>query len=811
MKAFSQNVRYALRLLRKEPGFSIVAVLTLAVGIGGATSMFSIVDAVLLQPLPYTNASQLFSFSNTDKDRGLSGIDVSFTRFERLQQNTRLLSSVAAYFPSSVTLSRSGELPDQITSAQVTRSFFELLGVSTALGREFLPQEDSPAGPAVAILSARFWHSRFAGDPEIVGRAITIGGQPTVIVGILPESFRFPLQQPEPEIWMPRVFENPTMSPAKVHSGAGYLQVIARAKEGTSVAALESEVRVIDAGYKKDFPAFADSTEDLVPAPLSESLTAGVREPLFVLLTATLGVLLIGCTNLMNLVLTRANARRREIAIRVAIGASRTQVISQFLTETLVLALTGAVLGVLLAQLLHLSLRLLPPGTLPRSEEVGLHGDVLLFAVFLAVLSAVLAGLLPSLRAFGRAVQEGLTEGSRSASSTRRTGRARAALVAAEVGIAVLLLSGSAVLIKSLSKLMNVDPGFNASNLLTMSINFPGQRYSSAEQELFIHRLVDSVNAIPRLRSAAVNALPLVGGGAYMYFCPENWPCKGIGRDPVMSLREVTPDYFRVMRIPLVRGRSFDDHDDRSGRKVAIVNEAAASRFFQGQDPVGKWIANSRDMQPMLIVGLAKDVKISSLQSPAFQEVYTPHQQAPLQFPTMTLIVRSDAVNSGLIQAVKQKVAELDPGVAVNNISMMKDLVSDSIAEPRLTTGLGFLFAVLAVLLTVIGIYGVLAYSVSQRRQEIGIRMALGATPRQVIRRVLIQGVGMIGCGLIAGFVGSLALNPVLKSLLFGISPRDPMSLAATLAVVFLVALIACYIPARRAARTNPSLVLQSQ
>jgi putative ABC transport system permease protein len=807
-----QNIRNACRLVRKESRFTLVVVLTIAVGIGGATAMFSIVNAVLLQPLPYENAHQLFSFTNTDKERGLSGIDVSFTKYQRLQQNSRSLRSVAAYFPSSVTLSRKGELPDQVPSVQVTRSLFETLGVSVQAGRGFVEQEDSPGGAVVAILSAGLWRSRFAANPGVIGRAVTIDGRPTTIIGILPATFHFPLQQPEPDVWMPRVFENPTLSPAKVHSGAGYLQVIARTKEGVSLTALQAEVRTIDAGYKHDFSAFADSTEDLLAAPLKDSLVGSVREPLLVLMAATMGVLLIGCTNLMNLLLTRANTRRREIAIRVAVGAGRGRILSQLLTETLLLSLLGAAIGVLLAYLTQRLLRLLPAGTLPRSEEVTISSTVVVFSVVLAIVCALVSGLLPYMRAFTRAVQDGLTESSRGASSNPRTGRARAALVAAEVAIAVLLLSGSTVLIKSVGRLMRVDPGFESTNVLTMSINLPSQRYSSEQEQRFVQRLIERVSMLPHVRAAAAaNALPLAGGGAYMYFCPENWACKGIGKDPVMSLREVTPDYFRVMGISLLRGRPFTDHDDAAGRRVAIINQAAADHFFHGRDPVGQWIANSRDMVPMLIVGLAKDVRSSSLQTPAFQEVYTPHTQAPLQFPTMSLVLRSDTGSAGLVEPVRKAVADLDSDVAVTNVANMNDLVSESIAQPRLTAAIGSLFALLAVLLSVIGIFGVVAYAVSQQRQEIGIRIALGATPGQVVARVLAQGFRMIVCGLAAGVAGSIALTGILKNLLFEISPRDPMSLSAAVLLIFLVAVVACYLPAQRAARVDPSLVLQSQ
>jgi putative ABC transport system permease protein len=807
-----QDVRYGIRLLVKNPGFTVVAILTIAIGIGGTTSIFSIVDAVLLQPLPYAQADQLLLLSGTDKERGLAGISVSFTRMQRILQNTRSFSSVAGYFPSTVSFKQTEAVPDEISSTQVSSEFFNILRVSPILGREFLPQEDSQGGAAVALVSNRFWHERFGGDPSLIGRSLTLDGRATAIVGILPANFRFPFVQPEPDIWLPRVFDNPTLGPVKVNSGAGFLQVIARTRSGVSLDAVKSDLRSIDLSYKHDFPAFADSQEDTAATPLKEGLVGQIRQPLLVLMAATAGVLLIGCTNLMNLLLARANGRTREIAIRMAIGAGRRRLVRQLLTEATLLSVAGASIGLLLALLGKSFLRFLPPGTLPRSDEVSLNGEVILFCICLAILSAVFFGLVPSLRASGKNIHDGLKEGNRSATSGHRASRARATLVAAEVALTMLLLSGSAVLIKSLARLMHVDPGFDANSVLTMSLNLPAQRYSPDQQKLFIRRLLDSVNTLPKVHATgAVNALPLVNVSPFMYFCPEGWTCKGIGKDPLSSMREVTPDYFRSMGIPLLRGRSFNDHDDVSGQPVAIINQTAAERFFHGSDPIGKWIANSRDMKRLMIVGLVKDVRFLGLNTPAFQEIYMPHQQSGLMFPNMSLVVRSDSADQALLDAVRKKVADIDPDVAVTNISSMNDLVSTSIAQPRLTTAIGFLFAFLAVVLTVIGIYGVLAYSVSQQTHEIGIRMALGATPRRVVNLVLNEGMRIVALGLLVGVMASLTLTRLLQSLLFGTSPRDPITLLCTVSVIAVVAFFACFIPAVRASRIRPSIALQVQ
>ena len=804
LRTLVQDLAFGLRLLLKSPAFAIAGILTIAVGVGGTTGIFSIVNSVLLQPLPYRNADQLLSLSGTDKERGLTGINVSFTKLERLQQNARTLQSVAGYFPTVVSF-KSSTLPEQLQAAQVSGQFFDVFGVTPEMGRTFLPPEDAPGGASVGIVSNRFWSTRLDADPNVLGRSISIDGNAMTIVGILPAGFHLSFQQPEPDVWLPRVFDNATLGPTRVRSGAGFMLVFARSHPNASLSAVQSELTTIDAAYRRDNPGFADTPEELIAQPLKEGVVGQIRPSLLVLLAAIACVLLIGCSNLMNLLLAKATTRSKELAIRTAMGASRRRLLQQLLTESILLSLIGGTLGLFIALGIRSLVRALPPGTLPRAEEIHFTPAIILFAVVLTLGSGLFFGLLPALRASSANIHESLKEGSRGTSLGRRSKRTSVIAVAAEVALAVLLLGDAGVLVKSFGKLAGIDPGFDPNHVLTMSVPLPPERYSVDKQRQFFRQLLDSVRKLPKVQAAAaVNALPLVGVSPYIYCCPEGLACKGIGRDPLISTRQVTPDYFRAMGIPLLRGRMFQESDNEQTQPVAIINETAAKVFFHGQDPIGKWVANSRDMVRLPIVGVVKDVRFAALNTPAFQEVYTPHTQSPRLFPAMTLVVRTDSSTRPLADAIKRKVAEMDPDIPVANITTMNEAVWGSISQPRLTMQIGSLFALLALLLTVFGIYGVLAYSVSQQTQEIGIRMALGATPAQVIGQVMSNGMRIVIAGMVAGLIAFFASTRLLQGLLFGVSAKDPISLLATTSAILIVGLLASYIPARRAARVSP-------
>ena len=657
----------------------------------------------------------------------------------------------------------------------------------------------------MAIISHRVWETRLDRDPNVLGRSLSIEGKAMSVVGVLPAGFHISFQQPEPEIWLPRPFDNPSLGQTKVRSGAGFLQVFALSTPGLSLNAVQSELNAIDKAYRQDNPANADSPEELAAQPLREAVVGQVKASLLVLLAAIACVLLIGCSNLMNLLLARATARSKELAIRTAMGASRWRLLQQLLTEAILLSAIGGALGLLIALGTRGLVRALPVGALPRAEEVSFSPGIIFFSVGLTLAAGLFFGLLPALRASSANIHESLKEGSRGTSTSRKSRRTSAIAVAAEVAIAVLLLGDAGVLVKSFGKLAGIDPGFDPNHVVTMAISLPADRYPIDKQRQFLRSLIESVQAIPKVQSAAaVNALPLVGISPLMYCCPQGFACKGIGKDPLISTRQITPDYFRAMGIPLLRGRMFEESDTAQGQQAAIINETAASVFFHGQDPIGKWIANSRDRVPLTIVGVVKDVRYNGLATAPFQEVYMANGQALRLYPSMTLVVRTSAPGGPLANAVRHKVAELDPDIPVADITTMNDAVSVSISQPRLTMQIGSLFALLALLLTVFGIYGVLAYSVSQQTQEIGIRMALGATPAQVVSLVMRNGMRIVITGVAVGLVAFFASSRLLQSLLFGVTARDPVSLLAATGTILIVGGLASYMPARRAARVSP-------
>ena len=803
-RTLGQDLVYGFRLLLKSPAFAVAGILTIAIGVGGTTGIFSIVNSVLLQPLPYKNADRLLGLTETDRERNLLGIQVSFTKLQRLQQNAHTLESLAGYFPTVVSL-KTAALPEQVQAAQVSREFFDVFGVAPEMGRNFLPQEDAPGGGPAAIISHRLWATHLDRDPNVLGRGLSIEGKATTVVGVLPAGFHLSFQQPEPDVWLPRPFENPSLGPAKIRSGAGFLQVFALSKAGFSLSAIQSELNAIDRIYRQENPANADSPEELAAQPLKEAVVGPVRASLLVLLAAIACVLLIGCSNLMNLLLAKATARSKELAIRTAMGASRWRLLQQLLTEAILLSAIGGALGFLIALGTRALVRTLPAGALPRAEEVSFSPGIILFSVGLTLAAGLFFGLLPALRASRADIHESLKEGSRGSSAGRKSRRTSAIAVAAEVAIAVLLLGDAGVLVKSFGKLAGIDPGFDPNHVVTMSISLPADRYPMEKQRQFLRSLTESVQAIPKVQAAAaVNALPLVGISPMMYCCPQGFACKGIGKDPLISTRQITPAYFRVMGIPLLRGRVFEQSDTAEGQQAAIINETAANVFFHGQDPIGKWIANSRDMVPLNIIGVVKDVRYNGLGTPAFQEIYMANGQAARIYPSMTLVVRTSAPGGPLADAVRRKVAELDPDIPVADMTTMNDAVSFSISQPRLTMQIGSLFALLALLLTVFGIYGVLAYSVSQQTQEIGIRMALGATPAQVVGLVMRNGMRIVTGGMVVGLIAFVASSRLLQSLLFGVRANDPLSLLAATGAILIVGLFASYIPARHAARVSP-------
>ena len=796
MQSLLQDVKLALRLLGKNPGFAAVAMLTLALGIGANTTIFSVVHSVLLKPLPYPTADRLVSISAA-----------SFPKFTQISEQTQTLENVAAYYSFPVSLATSRE-PEAIRGLHVSPDFFRVLGVNVARGRSFLPEEQQPGGPDVAILSDGFWHSHFAGDRDILGQTLKLDGNSVTVVGVLGANFDFPFVFPEPDVWLPRVFEHPLLNRGQVHMGAGYLDVIGRLAPGLTMAQAQAELNTINERYRRQFGTFADANKDsLAVTSLEESLVAGLRGSLLVLLAAVGFVLLIACANVANLLLARATAREKEMALRKALGASPVRLVRQLLSESLLLSILGGALGTGIAAALMPLLRSISPGTLPRVREVRMDPAVLVFSLLLCALTAILFGLAPAVEAARRQVHESLKEGVRG--SSIGGGRLRAFLVIAEMATALVLIAGAGLLVESFQHLMRVNLGFSPQGVMTFPLTLPASRYAQPElQTEFYRQLLERVRAVPEVRSAGlVSFLPLSGGYRLSYFCFEGQVCLGLGKGPLVAFWQVAPGYFDTMRTPLLRGRFFSEHDIAGGAPVVIVNETAARHYWPNENAIGKHVAGSRDLAGREVVGVVADVKFSTLNAKSADQLYVPLAQMP--YATMTLVVRSDASPEPLVNAIRGKIAEIDPTLAVSGILSMDRVVRTSAAQPRMTAQFVAAFASCALLLAAIGMYGVMAYSVSARKQEMGIRMSLGANPRDILQLVVRQGMRLALAGLILGLLASLALTRLLGSLLFGVRAVDPLVFGGAALVLLTSALLACYLPARRATEVDPIVVLR--
>jgi putative ABC transport system permease protein len=811
MQTLWQDLKFSMRMLRKHPGFTVVAVLTLALGIGANAAIFGVVNTVLLQPLPYKDPGRIINLSQIELRTRVSGAFMSYTKYAQIVEQNKTLESIAGFYPLTLSLVTESE-PEAVNGARASLDFFRVLGISPSQGRSFLPEEEQPGGADVAVISDGFWHSHFAGDPRTLGKPLVLDGKNATIVGILPPSFHFPVQFPEPDVWLPRPSETILLTPAQVHSGASYFNVIARLRQGETLQRARAEFDTINASYKQQFASNVDATKfGIFAQTLEDTLVGDLRPSLLVLLAAVGFVLLIACANVANLLLARASAREREIAVRKALGASGGRLVRQLLSESILLSVCGGALGVCLAAALMPALRTLSPGAVPRLDEAKIDGFVLIFSLLLSVITGIVFGLVPALETSKKDLQETLQEGRRGSSEGGGRGRFRALLVVAEMGIALVLMTGAGLLIESFSRLMQVNPGFSPKNLMAFPLTLPPSRYSKPEfQAQFYRQLLEHIRAMPEVQSAGITSyLPLSGAIRFVFVCPEGRVSQGIGRDPTSAVRQVSAGYFETVRTPLLSGRTIDEQDIAGGSPVVVINETAAKHFFAGQNPLGKHLANSRDMLQREIVGVVADVKFSALNAANTEEMYLPMAQVP--WPNTTLLVRSRANVQPLVLAVRTKIAELDPNLPVAGISSMEEVIGASVAQPKLTMQFLGIFAGFALLLAAIGIYGVVAYTVTARKQEMGIRVALGARPADILRLVVGQGMRMILIGVALGVVVSLALTRLLASLLFGVRATDPLVFSAASLLLVGVALLACYLPARRATRVEPIIVLRCE
>jgi len=801
MNTFIQDLRYGFRMLAKAPGVTIFALLALAFGIGANTAIFSVVNTVLLRPLPFKETDHLLKISLVQFQAGPRGSPLSPSDFLDFRAQNRNLE-MATFATDTFNYSGS-QAPEQVEGAWTTAGFFSTLGVSPMLGRGFLPNEDKADAERVVVLSEGFWRARYNADPQAIGRTITLSSRNYIIVGVMPARFQFP--DHTVQLWAALPIEPPT------RRGPYFMHGVLRFPATMSVEQARAELAEIAARIKATTPALPPDY-GFVSIPLTEYLVGEVRPALLVLLGAVGLVLLIASLNVANLLLSRAVAREKEISIRAALGASRSRIVRQFLTENLLLACAGGGAGLLLAVWGIDLLRAFGPNNVPRLQDVTVDRWVLGWTALISLGSGILFGLAPAWHGTRLDLNSALKAGGRSTSESVGARRVRSFLVVAEVALAMMLLIGAGLLIRSFVSLQKVQPGFSSEQILTMQLRLPRAKYTELPQvATFYERLLERVKVLPGVQSAAIaSSLPPNGLEVSDTFNVEGVLSANDASSPLGSVLFSSPGYFRTLGVPVLHGRDFNEHDTPTTPRVVIINETLARKYFPKASPLGKRFkqgGSDRTANPwMEIVGVVGDVKYEGLDIATAPAFYLPSRQVPIR--GMNLVVSSSLPQAAVTAAIRAEVRKIDPELPVSRVNTMEKLVNESVAQPRFRTFLVGVFSAVAMLLAAIGIYGVVAYSVSQRTQEIGIRMALGALPRDVVRLVVRQGLSLTLIGAGVGVVGALVLTRVMSTLLFGVGASDPVTFAAISFLLILVALLASYIPARRAARLDPMKAL---
>lgn len=795
-----RDLKYAVRSMVKNPGFTLVVVITLGLGIGANTAIFSVVNGVLLDPLPYHEPEGLVSVFENDRLRGTTQEGVSAPDYFDLTERNRVFADAATWFRPRLTLTGADNEPQRVISASLTYNLFSVLGVTPALGRSFTAEEDQPGGERVVVLSHGLWNTRFGSDPNILGRSITVDEEPYEIIGVMPADFDFPL--PDTDLFTP-LQAVPTTYSRGMHS----FGVVARLGDGISHEQASADVSRIARALEEEYPD-DNLGRGMWVEPLTESRVGDVRTALLMLLGAVTLVLLIACVNVANLLFARASVREREVAIRTALGAGRGRLIKQLLTESMVLALVGGVVGLLVAFWGVNVLVAIGPDNLPRLHNVAINGGVLAFAFLTTAGTGLVFGLLPALKTARSDLHAPLKEGGRSATSGVGGYRLRGGLVVAEIALAVLLVTGAGLLIKSFWRLQQVDPGFNPSNVLSLTLNLPAARYPQefatfpqwTEIRQFQDDLEQRVRNLPGVEAVALALNHPVLAGWTTRFTIEGRPPVAEGEQEEARIRPVTPDYFRTVGIPVLRGRGLTDQDRGDAPFVLVINEAFARRYFQDEDPLGKRMTVWRKTGE--IVGVAQDVKWLGLDQPAPPGWYMPLHYMP--FAGFNLVVRTSGDPLGLVPEIRSRIGDLDPALAPYNITTLETELGKSVAQQRFNMLLLAAFAVLAMALAAVGIYGVMSYGVSQRTHEIGVRMSLGARQGDVLRDIVLSGLKLTGIGVAAGLVATVFAARTVSSLLFGVGSVDLPTFGAVAVILALVATLASYLPAHRASRVDP-------
>ena len=800
-----RDVRYGLRMLVKHKGFAAVAIIALGLGIGANTAIFSLVNGVLLRPLPFPDSDRIVYFEGKNPAAGITDSNISYLDFTDWSQQKDVFASSAAYWTGTADLSGDGAEPEAVPRAGVTPGFFSVLGVQPVLGRAIVPEDDKPASfnegrGTVAIISHGLWKRRFGSDPSIVGKQVVMKSRPLTVIGVMPPGFEYPEQT---QIWV-----NSAVNLSEEPRENRAWMAIARLNAGVDLKQAQTRVSAVNAQLDKQFHE-SNKGWDATLCLLHERLVRDLKPSLLALLGAVGFVLIIACANVANLLLARSAARQKEIAIRAAMGASRTRVLRQMLTESILLSVIGGVAGLILSiWLTRVLISMLPEGA-PRIENIGIDYRVLTFALGLSALTGIVFGIAPALQASKLDVTSSLKEGGRSGEGHRRTS-ARSLLLIGEVALSLMLLVGAGLLIKSFLRLQEIRPGFNPHNVLVANIALPYPKYQYDQFEEFFRRLTERLEASPGVQAAGGNInLPLNASGYALGrgFIPEGRPLTvDENRDAMFSA--ITGDYFRALQIPLLSGRTFTLHDNADGPKVVIINETIAKRHFgSATEAIGKRLSIWHDEKFMReIVGVVGDTKTDSLTGEAGAQIYVPNAQA--KFNLMGLVIRTAGDPAAFATTLRHEVQALDKDQPIYSVRTMDDVVANSLGTRRVSMQLFTVFASAALLLAALGIYGVMAYSVTQRTQEIGIRMALGAQKSDVLWLVVRQGMMLALIGIVVGVGGAFALTRVIANLLFGVGASDPVTFGAISLLLMIVSLIACYLPARRAARLNPTVAL---
>jgi putative ABC transport system permease protein len=810
METLFKDVRHGIRSLLKHPGFTTIAVVTLALGIGANTAMFSVINAVLLRPLPYHEPDRLVTIWEEMPQRGMYEIPVSFANLRDWVDQTKTLDQISAYTFTNLNLSGVGE-PARLGAVRSSANLFSLVGAAPLLGRLFLPEEDKEGANRVVILGHALWQSRFGSDSAIIGRSLTLDNQKHTVVGVMPSGFQFPVGFG----YLGKVLNDPIdlyvpLAATGKELGRGHYSFFAmgRLKPGITIDQARAEMTTIEGRLEQQYPD-TNTGIGIKLVPTQEQTVKAIRPALLVLLGAVAFLLLIACANIANLMLARGASRQKELAIRAALGASRLRVVRLLLSESLMLSLAGGCLGLLLAVWGTNALVALAPDNIPRLNEVGVDARVFGFTLAVSLVTGIVFGLVPALHAAKPDLNEALKEGLRGSMGSASGKRTRSVLVVVEVALSLVLIIGAGLMIKSFLRLQQMNIGFNPDHVLAVSVSLPSSRYPEDRQQVaFFQEALERLQSLPGIQSAgATTGLPLTLDIHGSDFRIEGHPEPEAGKEMIINTRSVSPGYFGTLGISLIKGRDFSDRDKSEAPAAAIINDELARIYFSGEDPIGKRISFDDRQSWISIVGIIGDVKQLGLDSSAKPEVYFPYLQVVA--PEMSLVIRTSSNPLSLAAALKSQIQMIDKDLPIDDAKTMQQLLAESSSGRRFNMLLLSVFAAVALVLAIVGIYGVMSYTVARRTHEIGIRVAVGAQPLDVFRMVIGQGMKLAIIGVACGLAGAFGLTRLMTTMLFGVEPTDPATFVSIAVLLTGVTLVACYIPARRATKVDPLVALR--